>query len=92
MLTNKQMEQSRQLTEEYGDGRDHERRYPDPARVFEAMERRHERQRLEHSLATTFVELQDERNPEKRQKLWMECLRLAAEIKRMNSGNGNLNK
>ena len=52
-------------------------KYPDPANVFEAMEQRHERQQLEHSLATTFVELQDERNPEKRQKLWFECLRLA---------------
>lgn len=43
-----------------------------------------ERQQLEHSLATTFVELQDERNPEKRQKLWFECLRLGVEWRRLN--------
>lgn len=43
-----------------------------------------EQRALEHSLATAFVELQDERNPEKRQKLWFECLRLGAEWKGLN--------
>lgn len=42
-----------------------------------------QRQQFEHSLATTFVTLQRERMPERRQELWGECLRLAGELEKL---------
>lgn len=42
---------------------------------------------LEHSLATTFVELQRERDPLERQGKWMECLRLSKELERLNEND-----
>lgn len=83
MLTNNQINQSQQLTEEYSDGHDHERHYPDPSNVFEVMERRHERQQLEHSLAIAFTTLQKERNPTERTRLWEECGRLGNELQKL---------
>lgn len=46
-----------------------------------------QRQQLEHSLATTFTTMQRERVPGKRQELWAECLRLAAELEKLNAGS-----
>lgn len=41
---------------------------------------------LEHSLATTFITLQREKNPAERTRMWSECLRLAVELEKLNNG------
>lgn len=47
---------------------------------------KNEQQRLESTLARTFVKMQRERVPNERQKLWTELLRLTAEIERLSDG------
>lgn len=42
------------------------------------------RQHLESALATAFVSMQASYDARKRQELWLECLRLAKEIERLN--------
>ena len=84
MLTSDDIRRSEQLTEEYGSGRDQPGKYPDPTNVFEAIERRQERQQLEHSLATTFIAQQKESIPAERTRLWNRCLELVTEIERLN--------
>lgn len=44
---------------------------------------------LESQLARTFVRMQRERVPGERQKLWAECIRLSAELERLNDDNDN---
>lgn len=45
---------------------------------------------LEHSLAVNFVKMQRERVPEKRQTLWMECLRLSAELEKLSDESNKM--
>lgn len=42
-----------------------------------------QRQSLEHQLATAFVQLQREKNPTERTRLWEECQRLAVELEKL---------
>lgn len=44
------------------------------------------RRALEHELSTTFIAQQKERSPSERQRLWLECLRLTAEIEKLEQG------
>lgn len=67
------------------------KQYPDMTERFVELERRHERQSLEHTLATAFVSMQGTYNPGERQGYWLECLRLAKEIEKLNA-NGNHNE
>lgn len=46
-----------------------------------------ERQQLESALATAFVSMQATYNPGERQGYWLECLRLAKEIERLEVGD-----
>ena len=42
-----------------------------------------QRQHLEHSLATAFMEMQRSFKVEERQRCWFECLRLCAELEKL---------
>lgn len=42
-----------------------------------------QRRELESQLARTFVKMQRERTPVRRQELWAECLRLSAELEKL---------
>lgn len=57
--------------------------YEDRSMEITRAYRDSERQQLEHSLATTFITLQREKNPAERQRLWAECLRLAKELEEL---------
>lgn len=45
------------------------------------------RQHLESALATAFVSMQGTLNAGERQRLWLECLRLAGELEKLNEHN-----
>lgn len=47
------------------------------------------RSTLEHALATAFISMQGTRDAAERQRGWLECLRLAKEIERLNDNNNN---
>lgn len=51
---------------------------------LEIADRRNQCQHLESALATAFVSMQATYNPGERQGYWLECLRLAKEIERLN--------